>query len=55
MLNHREIVLVGEAVEEISNITSVDIIEILDCLAGVVLDEEEVGQIKLYHSDETDV
>lgn len=49
----RELVLVADAVEKISDITGTDDIEaIVDALIGVAWDEEKASEIKQYHSSD---
>ena len=49
----REVVLVADAVERISDITETDDIEaIVDALIGVAWNEEEASEIKQYHSND---
>jgi hypothetical protein len=47
-LNH--LILIGDAVEKIHELTNTDIPDIVDALTGVAWDEEDAGQIKAYHA-----
>lgn len=49
-LNH--LILIGDAVEKIHELTETDIPDIVDALTGIAWDEEDAGQIKAYHADE---
>ena len=49
-LNH--LILIGNAVEKIHELTETDIPDIVDALTGIAWDEEDAGQIKAYHADD---
>ena len=49
-LNH--LILIGDAVEKIHELTEADIPDIVDALTGIAWDEEDAGQIKAYRADE---
>jgi len=50
-----KLVCVGDAVERLAELTDTTIPEIVEALTGVCFDEEEAGQIKRYHQDESDI
>ncbi len=52
-LNH--LILIGDAVEKIHELTETDIPDIVDALTGVAWDEEDAGRIKAYHAGDDDM
>lgn len=44
------LILIGDAVEKIHELTETHIPDIVDALTGIAWDEEDAGQIKAYHA-----
>lgn len=50
-----DLIVLSDIVERLAEKTDSTIPEVLGCLSGVVLSEEDIGQISQYHQDEEDV
>ena len=51
----REIILVADAIEKITELTDTTIPEVVDALTGLCFDEESAGDIKRYHYNESEL
>lgn len=49
------LILIGDAVEKIHELTETHIPDIVDALTGIAWDEEDAGQIKAYHAGEYNI
>lgn len=50
-----KLILIGDLVERLSELTDTYIPDIVETLTGVCWDEEDAGRIKDYHADEDGV